>query len=384
MKRLHAVDIVRGLVMVIMALDHTRDLIHVHGFDQSPTDFTTTTIPLFFTRWVTHICAPTFLFLTGVSSFLSLQRRNDVKRARQFYFTRGLWLIILEFTLINFALWFDIHFSVWIFNILGAIGAAYLLLGLLLPLGARTIGWIGLVIILFHNLLLLVPQDNDVLQPLRFLFFSGAVPLPGNGLFIIGYGPLPWAALLFVGYAAGKWFSGETQDRKKRWLLYGTASVAFFLLLRAINVYGDPLPWSKQPQEGFTLLSFLNVNKYPPSLQYVSLFLGMMFLLLWAVEGRNNGFTRWLTVYGKVPLFYFILHWYLIRIFLFAMVFAQGFGVKDMVFGFSFGRPKTGSGLELWGVYLVWAAVVLLMYPLCKWYGTYKSNHPEKKWLQYL
>lgn len=384
MKRLTAIDLVRGLVMIIMALDHTRDLIHINGFDQSPTDLATTSIPLFFTRWITHICAPAFLFLSGISSFLARQKGESIGSTRKHYLIRGLWLLVLEFTLVNFALWFDIHFSVWIFNVLAAIGTAYLLLALLLPLGSRVIGIIGLVILLTHNLLVLLPQDAALVQYLRFLFFPGAIPLPGEKLFIVGYGPIPWAALLFVGYSAGPIFTGDAKARKTWLLRMGIAAIALFFVLRIINIYGDPSPWRFQDKPGFTLLSFLNLTKYPPSLQYASLFIGIVLLLLRFSENLKGAVARWVMVFGKVPLFYFVVHWYVIRIFLFLMVFAQGFGVKDMVFGFSFGRPLKGSGLDLWGVYLIWALVVVLMYPLCKAYGKYKEKHKEKKWVRYM
>ena len=157
-----------------------------------------------------------------------------------------------------------------------------------------------------------------------------------------------------------------------------------FIILRVINVYGDPIPWTQQKNGVYTFLSFINLTKYPPSLQFCLLFLGIMFLILSIVQGIKSKATDVISVYGKVPLFYFLVHFYVIHSLVFVMVFLQGFKPSDLEFGFNFGRPKSGSGLELWAIYLVWIGIVVVMYPLCKWYARYKEVHKEKKWLRYL
>lgn len=385
MKRIHSIDILRGIVMVIMALDHVRDLLHTTSISQSPTDLGTTTPALFFTRWVTHLCAPVFVFLSGTSAFLSLAARNDLSAARRFLFTRGLWLLVLEFTLVNFGLWFDLHFSVFLFNVIAAIGCGFIVLSLLLGMPAQTVGAIGLLIVCCHNLSPFLPgADTSLFKRLVLpLFVPAAFPLGSGTTFVMGYPPIPWLGIMLTGFGAGKLFLKESAEKKKIFLWIGCASIASFLVLRGINMYGDPAPWSVQKNGLYTLLSFINLTKYPPSLPFILLFLGIMFLLLTALEGLRNRFTDAATVYGKVPLFYFVVHWYIIHPILFAMVFLQGYKAADLVFGFNFGRPKEGSGLGLLAVYGVWIAVVLLLYPLCKWYGGYKERNRGRKWLRY-
>jgi uncharacterized membrane protein len=386
MNRIRSIDIVRGLVMIIMALDHTRDLIHISSLTQQPTDLATTTPALFFTRWITHLCAPTFVFLSGTSAFISIRNRNNLAATRRFLLTRGLWLILLEFTLVNFGIWFDLHFNVFLFDVIATIGVGFLVLSLLLKASTRTIAIIGIAIIFLHGLAPLVPLQGTsafkkVLMP---LFGPTAYPLGGGRLFVMGYPPIPWLGILLTGFAAGTLFERSVAARKPLFLKLGLSAIALFLLLRWVNIYGDPAPWHTQKTGVLTLLSFLNVSKYPPSLCFTLAMLGLMFLLLSVSEGIENKLTRIATVYGKVPLFYFLVHWYIIHPIMFLVVFLQGYGPADLLFGFNFGRPKGPSGVGLGLIYLIWILVVLLMYPLCRWYGRYKAAHPEKYWLRYL
>ncbi|HEX8277544.1 MAG TPA: heparan-alpha-glucosaminide N-acetyltransferase domain-containing protein, partial [Segetibacter sp.] len=206
MKRVLSIDIVRGLVMIIMALDHTRDLIHVTSLTQVPTDLLTTTPALFFTRLVTHVCAPTFVFLSGVSAYISLKNRSSLQDSRRFLITRGIWLFIVEFTLVNFGIWFDIHFAVFLFDVIAAIGFGFIITGLLLKVSARTIGIIGLAIIFLHNLVPLAPPAGASLfsRILMALFSPGAFPFGNGRIFVIGYPPIPGVGLMLTGFAAGK------------------------------------------------------------------------------------------------------------------------------------------------------------------------------------
>jgi len=356
--------------MIIMALDHVRDLLHTSSITQQPTNLDTTTSLLFFTRWITHLCAPTFVFLSGVSAYISMERRNDRKAMRAFLLTRGLWLVVLEFTLINFGMFFDVHFKVFIFDVIAAIGVGFICLGLLLNCSVRTIAIIGLGILFLHNLV-----------PLPPFFAPKAFPY-GDRLFVVGYPPIPWLGVMLVGFASGRLFGMESA--RQRFLKIGAASIGLFVILRFVNIYGDSLPWSHQKNGLFTFLSFINLSKYPPSLDFCLVFLGIMFLILSAAQGIQNKWTEAVCVYGKVPLFYFLVHWYIIHPLVFLMIFLQGFKTSDMRFGFNFGRPQTGSGIPLWGVYLVWIGLVAVMYPVCKWYGRYKESHREKTWLRYL
>lgn len=372
--------------MIVMALDHTRDIIHITSVTESPTNLATTTPILFFTRWITHFCAPTFVFLSGASAYMSFKKQNDVSKTRKFLLTRGLWLIVLEFTLVNFGVWFDPHFSVFIFDVIAAIGVGFIILSLLLKASARTILAIGLSIIFLHNLSSFIPANSSSLAAkVSMMFFApGAIPFGKGGLFIMGYPPIPWLGIMLVGFAAGRLFDYPIEKRKSLFTKIGLASIALFLVIRGINIYGDSFPRNTQNNAVYTLLSFLNVTKYPPSLVFCLLTLGVMFLVLSWMEGLQNKFTNIATVYGKVPLFYFLVHWYIIHPLMFLIVFLQGYKVSDLVFGTNLGRPKGVSGVNLWWIYLIWIFVVALMYPLCKWYGKYKETHKEKQWLRYL
>jgi len=385
MKRVYSIDIARGLVMIIMALDHTRDLLHTDALTQSPTNLATTTPILFFTRWITHLCAPSFVFLSGVSAYLSSVRHNDVKASRRWLFTRGIFLVLLEITLVNFGIWYDIHFQTLLIQVIAAIGFSFIGLGIFYRLPVKTIGIIGLLIIFLHDLLLLLPMvSNPVLQFAGALLFGGGLVKVGSVNVVVGYPALPWMGILFAGYACGRLFTMPEEVRKKRLLQTGSIALGLFVLLRAVNLYGDVAKWSVQKNVVYTFLSFINVSKYPPSLLYTLVTLGLLFLFLAFIEGRGNRFTRVVTVYGKVPMFYYLIHWNIIHLLMLAMVFLEGFRADQLVFGpFQFGRPP-GSGISLGMVYLVWLCVVASLYPLCIWYGRYKASHPEKRWLRYL
>ncbi|MDF2189009.1 heparan-alpha-glucosaminide N-acetyltransferase domain-containing protein [Paraflavitalea sp. CAU 1676] len=386
MKRIPGIDFTRGTVMIIMALDHVRDLLHVNGLTQSPTDLTTTTPQLFFTRWITHLCAPIFVFLSGTSAFLSLSSSKDVGRSRRFLWKRGLYLILLEFTLVNFGLYFDPGFHTFIFEVIGAIGFGFILLSLMSRLSTKAIAIVGLVILFCHNLFVLVPFGEDsiaraILSP---FFGPGAFPVFGRTL-IIAYPPIPWLGIMLVGFAAGKCFEWEGQERKKMFVRLGCAGLLLFVLIRFVNVYGDPVPWSSQKNALYTFLSFMNITKYPPSLLFCLATLGIMFFILAFAENAAGRLSRIVCRYGKVPLFYFLLHFYLIHLIMFGVLLAQGITWEQMdVASGNFGRPvDIRNGLALWQVYLVWVIVVALLYKPCCWYGRYKATH-QHWWLKFL
>lgn len=384
MKRINSIDFTRGLVMVIMAIDHCRDLLHI-GIN--PTDLTVTTPALFFTRWITHLCAPTFVFLSGTSAYLSYKNQNmSLKESQRFLLSRGLWLIFLEFTVIGFALWFDFKFRMFFLQVIGAIGLGFVILSFLMKLSSKTILIIGLVIIFCHNLLGLLPINNTPFSLLAPLFSFSLFQLTPNTTFAIGYPPIPWLGIMLAGYGfGGVIFTKPQNERKAALLKLGLGSLALFMVLRFINIYGDPVPWSSQKDALFTFMSFMNLTKYPPSLLYTLATLGVSFLILSISDGAKNKFIDIMSVYGKVPLFYYLIHWYVIHTIMFIMLYIQGFSNKDFVFGpFQFGRPQQPSGLELGGVYLVWLGIVISLYPLCKWYSNYKAAHRDNKWLRYL
>ncbi len=385
MKRINSIDIVRGFVMVIMALDHTRDLLHVKALTEDPTNLSSTTPALFFTRWITHFCAPSFVFLAGVSVWLSSFKRS-VAAQRKFLIKRGLWLILLEFTLITFGIWWDIRFSVFLLQVIAAIGFGFVILGLFLPVPARILGVAGLLILIFHGLVSLIPAapGSFTQRSIALLFTGGFRQVTPHTSLIIGYPLIPWLGIILAGYGAGIIFQKEQPLRRIIFLRIGMAATGLFVLLRALNLYGDPVHWTPQKDLVFTVMSFLNLSKYPPSLLFSLMTLGGMFFLLWFAEGMQNRFSRMLDIYGRVPMFYYLVHWYLIHTTMFLVLFMQGFGIGDFRFGFSFGRPEQANGLGLPGVYAIWLSIVVILFPFCKWYGKYKSTHREKWWLQYL
>jgi uncharacterized membrane protein len=387
MKRIHSIDIIRGLVMIIMALDHVRDLMHLNSITQSPTDLTTTTPLLFFTRWITHLCAPIFVFLAGTSAYISLKRKNDFISTKKHLLERGLFLLLLEFTVVNFALFFDIGFHTILFEVIASIGLGFIILSLLLKLPIRYLGYIGLIIIFGHNLTPVIPfAENSLIKSILMPFFSpSAIPLFAGKVFVMGYPPIPWFGIMSVGFACGHFFELAAEQRKKLFLNIGISSLLLFVTIRYMNIYGDSLQWSAQKDSLYTFLSFVNVTKYPPSLAFCLVTLGIMFLLLAFVENFNKGFQQISMVYGKVPLFYFVAHFYLVHSITLAMLFFQGVHWSQLEFATgTFGRPQDiESGLPLWEIYVVWIGVVITLYRPCKWFGYYKATH-KKWWLNYI
>ncbi|MBF4506043.1 DUF1624 domain-containing protein [Flavobacterium sp. JLP] len=386
MKRLPSIDIVRGIVMIIMALDHVRDLMHIDSITQSPTDLATTTPLLFFTRWITHLCAPTFVFLAGTSVYLSLKNKNNLQETRQHLLKRGLFLLLLEFTVFNFGLFFDIGFHTLLFEVIATIGFGFIVLSFLLKVRSQILGSIGLVIIFCHNLLPLIPfSENSVLKTILSPLF-GPVVFPFSGrVFIMGYPPIPWLGIMLIGLAAGKFFEMAEERRKKIFIKIGFSAIALFAIIRFINIYGDPALWAVQKNALFTFLSFMNVTKYPPSLLFGLITLGIMLLLLAFADQFNNGIKRVTSVYGKAPLFYFIVHFYVVHILTLIMLLIQGFNWSQFEFATgTFGRPKDlESGVALWAIYLIWIFVVILLYKPCEWFGNYKANN-KYWWLRYI
>jgi uncharacterized membrane protein len=386
MHRIYSIDFVRGLVMIIMALDHTRQLLHVSSVAQDPTDLATTTPALFFTRWITHLCAPTFVFLSGTSAYLSMRKQSDRRASRRFLITRGLWLIVLEFTLITLAIWGDWQFRTLLFQVIAAIGAGFVILGLLLRIPPRWLGALGLLIVFGHDALPAQPfGEGSAAQLIWSIFFArGAFSIGGHSTLFVLYPIVPWLGIMLTGFAAGTLFDRPAVERRRLLAGLGLGTLAVFVLLRTFNLYGDPAPWAPQSTGLFSFLSFVNTTKYPPSLLFTLMTLGIMFLLLAAVEGLRGPAIRVVSVYGQVPLFYYFVHWVVIHLAMFVVVLLQGYRWAQLPFGtFQFGRPE-GAGIGLGGTYLVWLSVVVLLYPVCRWYARYKAERREVMWLRYV
>jgi uncharacterized membrane protein len=383
-KRIASIDLLRGTVMIIMALDHVRDYFNNSAYIFDPTDLSKTSVILFFTRWITHFCAPVFAFLAGTSAFVSGTRKSK-KELSFFLLTRGLWLVLLEFVLVTFEWTFNPAYNVFLVQVIWALGISMVFLAALVHLPWRAILLIGLVLVFGHNILDSVHMEGNILW--AFLHDQRYFQLGHTGLFV-GYPIIPWIGIMAIGYCFGRLYTPQFDAaRRKQTLIYlGLGAIALFIILRAVNVYGDPNAWSAQKTPVFTFLSFLNVTKYPPSLLYVLVTLGPACLFLAFAEGPLNGFTKKVVTIGRVPMFFYIIHIAVIHALAFIGAEISGHSWRDMVLSnWVTGSPALqGYGFNLAIVYLIWIGVVVGLYPLCKWYDTYKSSHREKQWLSYL
>jgi uncharacterized membrane protein len=391
-KRIDSIDVLRGIVMVIMAIDHVREFVHDQAFVDDPLNILTTTPVLYFTRWITHLCAPTFLFLSGLSIYLQSLRKTKSELS-SFLFKRGVWLIFVELCLISFALTFNPTYNLLILQVIWAIGISMVLLGFLIRLPFKILLAIGLVIVLGHNLSDFPEAAPgfkagfwwDLLHHGSFAIY----PIVGDHFLAIMYPFVPWTGLMILGYCFGIFFTPKftSAQRQKIVGVFGLSLLGFFVVLRWINVYGDPHPWTMQKRGFDTFLSFLNVNKYPPSLAYMSVMIGIAMLALALLENIQNKISSVFRVFGRTAFFYYIVHFYIGHVVAMLLFFYHGHSMDDAMkwlqkIPFLFSIPGEGVGLGL--VYLIWVLLILGMYPLCKWYDTYKTAHKEKWWLSYL
>jgi uncharacterized membrane protein len=392
--RIQSIDVLRGLVMVIMALDHVRDFFYKADLGKAadaalnPTNLETTYPMLFFTRWITHFCAPLFVFLAGTSIYI-MSLKKPKKDLSLFLIKRGGWLVILEVTVMTFGWTFNPFFNVFILQVIWAIGMSMILLGLFVHLPYKIIFAVGLLIVVGHNMMDFSSINSALKGSIvaNLLYFSNfsIYAITQNHVFIIVYSFLPWTGVMLLGFCFGKLFEPDSTNRVKTLFQLGSAVVILFFVLRLINVYGDPVAWSVQPRGfAYTFLSFFNLNKYPPSLLFLCLTLGPGILFLAFIEKIQNKFTDIMNVYGKVPMVFYVLHFYLIHLLVVIVFYLQGFGSADIISPNNpfFFKPN-GLGFGLWGVYTVWTMVILALFPICKKYGLYKTSH-HQWWLSYL
>ncbi|EDP71949.1 hypothetical protein FBALC1_12647 [Flavobacteriales bacterium ALC-1] len=388
--RIQSIDILRGLVMVIMALDHVRDYFHINAFTGNyPENMETTNIILFGTRFITHYCAPVFVFLAGTSAFLYGQSKSKGQLSK-FLITRGIWLIFVEIVVNNFLWWFDITYGFINLQVIWAIGICMIVLGLIIHLPKRVILILGLLIVFGHNALDGIIMEGDNVKSLFWYFLhqmNGFSYTEGHFLWF-SYPVLPWVGVILLGYCFGELYKkGASVALRKKWLLYvGISSIALFFLFRGFNFYGDLVPWSHQETTEKTIISFFNAAKYPPSLAYLLMTLGPALLFLYFIENIKNVITNFLLVFGRVPFFYYILHILIIHLGAIIGLLITGKDWKLMILNnetMSSGILQ-GYGYSLFIVYLVWIAIVLLLYPFCKQYMKYKANNKGKWWLSYL
>jgi uncharacterized membrane protein len=368
--------------MVIMALDHVRDFFHHDSQLFSPEDLTRTGAALFFTRWVTHFCAPVFVFLAGTGSYLATRRgmsRSDVSR---FVLTRGLWLVVVEMTLVLFGGTFNLSYQFVVWQVIWAIGWSMVALSVLVFLPWRLLLVFSVLMIAGHNAL-------DGIRSSQFGSFGwiwkilhegfAVINLPGGITALSVYPLIPWIGVMSAGFCFGRAFDLDPQKRRTLMLQLGLALTAAFIVLRVLNIYGDPSPWSSQPSAMMTVLSFLRASKYPPSLLFLLMTLGPAIVALSMLDRINVSSRNVFLVLGRVPLFYYVLHWYLLH--LVAIGFAwMRYGRVDFMFALppALFPPPSGYpqdyGYALWVVYLVWAAIVAALYPLCRWFADVKAR----------
>ncbi len=390
--RLTAIDALRGAVMVLMALDHVRDFFHRGAMTASPTDLSQTTVAIFLTRLVTHVCAPVFVFTAGLGAYFWWQRGRTRTQLSTFLVSRGLWLILLELTVMQVGYYFDLPSrNPVLLLVLWVIGASMIGLAALVWLPMRWLAVLGVATIVLHHLADGVGAAE--LGPAAWLWNVlhqvGAFPV-GTSLVIVGYPLIPWIAIMALGFCFGPAFALPPDARQRLFVRLGVAMMLGFVVLRALNVYGDPAPWSGQASAAFTALSFLNTTKYPPSLAFVLMTLGPALLALAYLDRRAPASTHPLVVFGRVPLFYFVLHFYLAHVaaVLFALI---QYGGAALAFIFhpvpSMGGPRNlfppNFGYDLWVTYVVWAAIVIGLYPACRWFARLKERRRDW-WLSYL
>jgi uncharacterized membrane protein len=387
--RFASVDVVRGLVMVIMAIDHTRDYVHSAAMAFPPEDLSRTTAVIFFTRWITHFCAPVFMFCAGLGAWFRLERGGTTFDLSRFLWARGLWLVLLEFTLVRLGFFFNLDYSVVFLLVFWALGMSMMALGLLVHLPYRVLLAVSVGLIALHNL-------ADGVNAASFGAFrwvwqvmhqQALIPTRGPAVFV-AYPLVPWIGVMAAGFCAGRVYRLPPELRRTVLIRLGLALTIAFVVIRGLNVYGDPRPWTPQPRPLFTLLSFLNCTKYPPSLSFLLMTLGPAIAFLGWIDRSRPGERHPLVVFGRVPFLYFMLHIPLIHLAAIALTWLR-YGAAPFLFvpPPTLGTPRqtfpSDYGWSLWVVYAVWLGVVLALYPVCLWFARLKARRGNW-WLSYL
>jgi uncharacterized membrane protein len=375
--------------MVIMALDHVRDFVHKDALVFDPTNLERSTPAIFFTRWITHFCAPAFVLLAGMSIYLSLQRRTK-KEQSIFLLKRGLWLIFLDLVVMRFAFFFNFYYDATFLSILWMIGVCMILMAAVIHLREQAILAISIAIIFLHNALdfLQIAPGEPFYAPWLILMRVGVITLSPAAILITSYSIVGWLGIMMLGFSFGHYYKPgiEPHRRQRVFFLYGFCMLLLFIVMRHINIYGDPAPWVLWENPLYTFMSFLNTSKYPVSFLFTMMTIGPIFILLAALEFTHSNFWKPVQVFGRVPLFYFILHFFLahaVALVLYMRATGKSFAQIDLHFAASFGGITADGGRSLLWVYVVWIFVVVSLYPLCLWYDRYKTSH-NYKWLSYL
>lgn len=376
-ERYSNIDFARGLVMILMALDHTRDFLGKSGMNpRDPAD-----PALFLTRWITHFCAPTFIFLAGASAWLYLQRHGSIERTSKYLLLRGFWLIFLELTLVRFGWTFDLQFHLVILQVIWVLGVGMIFLSQLIKLPLGVVGGIGVTMIISHNLL--DPIQASWFADWAWLWNILHAPATFSSFFGISvlalYSLIPWVGVMAFGFAFGRNLQKNSR-RPRFFMIWGAACIALFLILRLSGIYGDPQVW--HAQAGFlpSLLSFVNCEKYPPSLQFLLMTLGPLIGCLPLFSKLSGPLSATLITFGRVPLFFYILHLPLIHLMGVGIAAAGNYPLNWMFDGLPFAQKPTGYGLQLWVVYVVWIVIISFLYPLCRRYSLFKAKKRGLPW----
>lgn len=385
--RINSLDILRGLVIILMAIDHIRDMWALTPY--TPEDMTQTTPGYFFTRWITHFCAPVFVFLAGTSIYLFKQKVNDLNKVARFLLTRGIWLIFIEIILVNWAWSWKMPWNYWGFflQVIWVIGVCMIIVAGLIRLPQKALLGLSILIIAGHNLLnFITPKDFGTLDWVwKFLHEGGWVAIAADnswGIYV-AYPLIPWVGVIGAGYVFGEVMSWNSEKRTKWLWRLGLGSILLFLILRLPNLYGDTDTWEVQKNALYSFMDILNTQKYPPSLQFLLMTLGPSFLLLILFERLSGPAMDFLRIFGRVPFFFYALHFPVIHItsiLYFRILHGEWF---DLANG---GQPEKWPNYyepSLIRLYLVWIIIVGGFYFLCRWFNTYKSTH-KYWWLKYI
>jgi len=387
--RIQGIDLLRGIVMIIMVLDHARFYFHADAFVYDPLDLSQTSAFLFFTRWITHYCAAVFVFLAGTSAFLA-GRKKEPRELSNYLLSRGLWLILLEVTVVNFGWFFNPLLNFTILQVIWAIGVSMVTLSLLVRLPVKFIFIVGAVIVFGHNLLDgFHVSANSIGGVLWSLLHESKSFTVGDGrTLLVVYPVLPWIGTMALGYCFGTLYTESYTAAKRQQILtyIGVGAILLFVVLRLSNFYGDAKSWTVQSTPLFTLLSILDTTKYPPSLLYLLMTLGPSILFLAFAERVPNFLSQRIMVFGKVPMFYYLMHIYVLHTLAVMLAVFSGYPASSMVFStwISQSPELSGYGFNLGVVYFIWAIVVVGLYPLCRHYENYKRRNRQQVWLSYL
>lgn len=373
--RLATVDLLRGLAIVLMALDHVREFLQAEQFD--PLDLQRTTPALFFTRWITHFCPTIFILLAGAGIGLGVSDSRSRALQSRFILVRGVWLIVLELSVVHLAWFFNWQFHAALGQVIWAIGWSMICMAGLVFLPTRLIVASGVLVIAGHNAFDSVTSESfgDGRWLWSFLHTGGPISWGGMSIYI-AYPLVPWVGLMAAGFGFGRFLRHPTPLRTRVTMVAGLLMMVAFAILRGGNIYGNPTPWTPQATSTFTVMSILNCQKYPPSLAYLLMTLGPTFAL-WPLWDRWRGpLAQLLIAFGRVPLFFYVLHLFVIHGLTVAIVYGQTQTVPDWLWSFPPGHAGAGAGVPLPVLYLVWIGVVSLHFPACLWYGRLKALYP--------